>query len=103
MIDGLDQCPKGDRATILSILHQLSQCGTPPVKLLVTSRELDIIPNTLKGILRVRISTESISDDISSYMDDSVKSAIKSGDLIIKDPSLKLEITSKLKTGARGM
>lgn len=97
VIDGLDECPKGVQATILSILHQLSPCGTPPVKLLVTSRELDIISNTLKGILRVRISTESISADISSYVDDAVKSAIKSGDLIVKYPSLELEIPQNSK------
>jgi hypothetical protein len=102
-IDGLDECGKEEQSTILSMVHQLSQSRFPTVKVLITSREEAVISASLKGLPCLRISSENISLDISSFVEKTVKSIIRSGDLIIRDPSLESDIISALVDGAQGM
>jgi hypothetical protein len=102
-IDGHDECRKEEQSTILSIVHQLSQSHSPTVKILITSREEAIISTSLKGLLCLRITAESISCDIASFVEETVKSKIRSRALIIQDPSLESDIISALINGAQGM
>jgi hypothetical protein len=102
-IDGLDECGKDEQSTILSTVHQLSRSHSPLVKILITSREESAISASLRGFSRLQISPEKISHDISSFVKETVKSNIRSGALIIQDPSLESDIISTLIDGAQGM
>ena len=102
-IDGLDECRKEEQITILSIVNQLAQSTRPTVKILITSREEAAISTSLKGVPRLRVSADKNSADIAFFIEETVKSNIKSGALTIQDPSLEPDIISALRNGAKGM
>ena len=102
-IDGLDECRQEEKSTILSIVHQLSQYHSPTVKILITSREEALISTSLEGLPRLRVTAENISCDIATFVEETVESKIRSGALIIQDPSIESDIISALINGAQGM
>jgi len=102
-IDGLDECRKEEQITILSIVNQLARSTRPAVKTLITSREEAVISTSLSGIPRLRVSADKNSADIAFFVEETVKSNLKSGALTIQDPSLQSDITLALRNGAKGM
>jgi hypothetical protein len=102
-IDGLDECEKDTQVTILSIVNQLTRSDHTAVKVIVTSREETLILKSLKGCSRLRISADKNSSDVTIFVEERVKSNIRSGVLTVRDSSLESEITSALINGADGM
>ena len=102
-IDGLDECRKEVQSTILTIVRQLSLSQFPLLKILITSREEVVISTSLSGLPRLRISAENISDDIVSFIEETVKSNIETRALVIQDAALEAEIILALQKGAQGM
>lgn len=102
-IDGLDECKREVQLTILSIVRQLSLSQLPLLKILITSREEVVISTSLSGLPRLRISAENISDDIVSFIEETVKSNIETRALVIQDAALEAEIILALQKGAQGM
>jgi hypothetical protein len=102
-IDGLDECRKEEQIAVLSIVNQLARSTRPAVKTLITSREEAIISTSLKEVPRLRISADKNSADIAFFVEETVKSNIKSGALTIQDPSIESDIVSALRNGAKGM
>jgi hypothetical protein len=102
-IDGLDECRREEQTTILSIVNQLARSTHPTVKTLITSREEATISTSLRGIPRLRVSADKNSADIAFFVEETVKSNIKSGALTVQDLSLESDIVSALRNGAKGM
>jgi hypothetical protein len=103
VIDGLDECKKEEQITILSTVNQLAQSTSPVVKILIISRQEPIISILLRGFPRFRVSAEKNSADIAFFVEERVKSMIKSEVLKIRDSSLEYDIKSALIDGAKGM
>jgi hypothetical protein len=102
-IDGLDECGKNEQVTIMSMVNNLAQHSCAVVKILLTSREEIIISTSLRGFPRLRVSADNNAFDIITFVEETVKSNIRSGALAIQDPSLESDIISELVNGARGM
>lgn len=105
LIDGLDECKREDICLVLSMLEELlqSQPNPPPPKVLIFSRDLDMIPRIVTSYARLEVSINKMSFDINSYIEETVKSKISCGDLNISDVSLEKEVIATLKEGAHGM
>ncbi|KAI9861085.1 MAG: hypothetical protein M1813_005514 [Trichoglossum hirsutum] len=102
-IDGIDECGKDEQITILSMVDQLAQSHDAAVKIFITSREETTISASLRKFLRLRVSADKNSRDITTFVGEAVKSNIRSGTLTIRDPSLESDIISALTNGADGM
>lgn len=103
LIDGLDECNKEDINRILPMLSQLLKSEIPLLKIALFSREQTTIANTLKGYPSVRVTSDKISLDISSFIKETVESKIGCGQLCISEPLLKTEVINALINGAQGM
>ncbi len=102
-LDGLDECRKQERATVLSMLNRVIFSGGPVVKIFVTSQQEVDIAVLLKEFSRLEVSAHRISSDISSFIKGTVRSSIKSGDLLVQTACLESDIISALVDGAQGM
>lgn len=102
-LDGLDECRKEVQTTVLSIVNQLSRSVAPTVKIFISSRDEHIISTSLKEFPRIRIAAKNNSDDIVLFVEETVKSNIRSGLIKIHDISLESEIISALTSRAHGM
>jgi hypothetical protein len=101
-IDGLDECGKDEQAKVLSVVNRLTRARCTSVKIFITSREEAPILTSLREFPRVRVSGDKNSSDIAAFVEDMVKSKVRSGELI-QHPSLESEIISALIDGAQGM
>lgn len=103
LIDGLDECKRKDLDKILPMLSQLLRSMRPLIKIALFSREESMIANALKNYPRVRVSSDKISLDLSTFIKEAVESKIESGQLCISEPQLKNEVIDALINGAQGM
>ena len=103
LIDGLDECNKEDLNKILPMLGRLLQLTCPLIKIAIFSREENTIANALKEYPRIRISSDKISFDLSTFIKETVESKIICGQLCISEPLLKTEVINALMHGAQGM
>lgn len=102
-LDGLDECRKEERLTILSMLNRVFRSDGLVVKIFVTSQQEVDITVSLKEFSRLEVSPHKISSDISSYVKGTVRSSIESGDLLVQTACLESDIISALVDGAQGM
>jgi ankyrin repeat protein len=102
-LDGLDECREEVQATVLSIVIQLFESIQPVVKIFISSRDEYLISKSLKEFPHIQISAENNSDDIALFVEETVKSNIRSGALKIQDPCLESEVISALTNQAHGM
>jgi KAP family P-loop domain len=102
-IDGLDECEKNEQATILSMVKQLAKFDHTVLKFIIISREETLISTSLRKFPRLRVSADKNSLDIRVFVEETVKSNIRSGALTIRDHSLESDIKSALIDGADGM
>lgn len=102
-LDGLDECRKEERVTILSMLNRVIRSDGPVVKIFVTSQQEVDIAVSLKEFSRLEVSAHKISSDIGSYIKGAVRSSIESGDLLVQTACLESDIISALVDGAQGM
>ncbi|TGO62599.1 hypothetical protein BOTNAR_0111g00170 [Botryotinia narcissicola] len=105
-IDGLDELPESDRKLTFSILRNILNEVTSPVKLFVSSRE-DVThlfkSSSSLTIFKVHLQTNAISPDIEAYIRHSIDELITSGDLVLGNLALREEILNVLKCGAKGI
>jgi hypothetical protein len=102
-IDGLDECMKEERSTILTAIHELRHTDRSKVHILITSQEAPDIATTMEGSAHLHISSGTNSQDIASFVEGSIRSNIRTGNLVIQDPSLEKVIIAALVDGAQGM
>lgn len=103
LMDGLDECNKEDLNKIMSMLRQLLRSERPLLKIALFSREENSIANALEGYPRVRVSSDKISPDINSFIEETVKAAIRGRKMCVSEPLLEREVISALINGAQGM
>ncbi len=103
MLDGLDECERDVQQDILLALNRLAHFGQTTVKVFISSREDAQIANALRGYPFVQMSEAKLRDDIVQFVEETVKSKLYSGELLIRDPALEQEIISTLVTRSQGM
>lgn len=104
-IDGLDELPESDRKLTFSILRNILNEVTSPVKLFVSSRE-DVTylfkSSSSLTTFKVHLQTNAISPDIEAYNRHAIDELITSGDLVLGNLALREDIFNVLKGGAKG-
>lgn len=104
VVDGVDELQKEEQVVIVSILKRLTKVDDSIIKIFVTSRREEMyITRSLEGFHRIDLSTANIASDITSFVKDTVRSKIESGELVTRDPSLEQDIVKALADGAHGM
>lgn len=103
VIDGLDECDKDTRHDILSYIKEIAISNISLVRVFVSCREEDQILHSLKLHSYIHLTASMLSDDIESFVVNSVSSRIKSEDLKIRNPALEREIIAELMAKADGM
>ncbi|KAH0561960.1 hypothetical protein GP486_003332 [Trichoglossum hirsutum] len=103
VVDGLDECPAEDQATILSLVNHLTQSEDPLIRILIFSREESRIALALSAFPCLHITAPSVHADVTAFVEKAVAARILTGELKIKDPKLEQVIISALIDGAQGM
>ena len=107
VIDGIDECTKGDRDILLSTLQRVLTTSYGNVKLFIASR-----PSVKKELLRkfktlyhrtMDQKTQEVQQDIQTYIEDTISQKFEDGELTVGDSKLILEIHQALVAGAQGM
>jgi hypothetical protein len=105
-IDGTDELPENDRNTTFQNLRKAVEVTASPIKLFVSGRAdisyLFPISDKL-AVVKVNIRKDTITSDINNYLRHSISELIRSGDLVMGNPSLEEDIFSALSAGAQGM
>ncbi|KAL9119234.1 MAG: hypothetical protein Q9187_004214, partial [Circinaria calcarea] len=73
------------------------------VKFYISSRQDTQISTTLGDYPQINIHESQLKGDITLFVEETVKSKIDEGDLVLRDPALKQEIVSELVAKAHGM
>ena len=103
IVDGLDECEKQVQREILAFLDRLSRLQAPVVKIFVSCREETHLLQALSPYPRIHLSPTTLSSDIKSFVQGTVRSRITSGELQVKGLNLEREITTELISKAQGM
>ena len=105
VIDGFDECSKGDRIVILKILYRLVSSSQSIIKIFLSSRE-DIIGDigrVFSSCQQVAMDCEEARADISTYVSDMIEGKLEDGELVIGNIQLEQDIRDVLVRGANGM
>lgn len=104
IIDGLDECLKGDRDGLLWVLHLLCS-SRHNIKVFISGRESVSreVEKWFPHAERVFMGHPSGQSDIATYIDNAVEERLQREDLIVGDQTLIEEIKGALKKGAEGM
>lgn len=103
VLDGLDECERPPRQDILSFLERLSSLTKASVRTFVSCRDEDQLLRSLQSYPRIQLTTTALESDIKSFVEGSVRSRIKSGQLTIRNPDLEHQIVQELVDKAHGM
>lgn len=105
IIDGLDECAKSEKDSILSILDGVLSTFPSKVKIFLAGRES--IGQDLKrkfgAIYHRSMRSREVGRDIQSYIEDIIRDRYDNGDLVIGDENLLSDIRDALIKGAQGM
>lgn len=102
IIGGLNEC--GDNtAEVIDRLVSLSQEFKMALRLAILSRDELIIRNRLTEIESESISIAAISSDIRLYAASEIEKRVRSGRLLMENPSTKEMVLQKLIDKAQGM
>lgn len=104
IIDGLDECDKADRDSLLAALSSFITLGGN-IRLFLSCRD------SVRGEIRNRFPTfdsflmgcPAALNGISRFVDDILEEKLESGELALTDDSLKEDIKQALSDGAQGM
>lgn len=105
VIDGIDECSRIERASVLKILRQLISSSASTFKVFLSSREgvIEDIHKISETYQPITMNCEEANADIPKYVKDTIEQKMKDGDLVLGDPQLKFEICDALIKGANGM
>lgn len=105
IVDAIDECPEGpERDRLLASINRIQKWALPSLHLLVTSRKIADIEDTLiplseHGLLTPISITEKVDSDIRLY----IKNQLETRNLQIWPQGIKQEIEDRLAEGAKGM
>nr|CEG04434.1 unnamed protein product [Fusarium clavum]CEG05756.1 unnamed protein product [Fusarium clavum] len=107
IVDGLDECTTSDQAVVLNffqgILNLPSQ--TPPIKLLLSSRETSsrTIDQIFPSCVRIKTGSTHTSADICTYAEDIIRVKLLQEELVVGNPDIIKEILMTIKLKEQGM
>ena len=103
ILDAIDECnseSQRDIVELVKIVHSTKDCL---VRCMVLSREEAKLATGFGKYPSFKISSDTVSRDITTFVQDSVSERVKNGDLVLKSPELEDLISSTLIEGADGM
>ena len=103
VVDGLDECESNSCDAFTDTLRRWTTSGQSLVKVLVTCRDEGHLLMKLSNFERLHLSNHASAADIQSYVSNVVSSRLSSGDLILRNPTLKEDIIAILSNKAQGM
>lgn len=105
IIDGLDECPEEDRASIMDIVLECLQSNKSRTKLLITSRKKSDIQARLGSYPQINIDVTANSADLLQYVQQELSKVIRQARLLNGQVSddLRLELEERLSQDAYGM
>lgn len=103
VFDGLDECEKPVWKAMLRVFEQLEALGHSIVKIFITCVEEGYVSHYLASYPCVQFSPAVTNQDITAFIQASVRSKIERGDLRIRNPKLQNDIISELLSKANGM
>jgi hypothetical protein len=103
IIDGLDECGESNAANLLDHIAFLTQESNLALRLAILSRDEYIIRKSLTDLECESISIAATSTDIRLYAASEMEQRVRSGRLLIDNPSTKDTILQKLIDKAQGM
>lgn len=104
VLDGIDELSKADQATIIEITHRAASLKQTIVKIFLSSRsEEPYIRKSLQRYNGLELSAAVIADDVKCFVKASVEAKLESGEIVIRNPDLKMEIIYALVEGAKDM
>lgn len=103
ILDGIDDCDDTERRRITEALHQIRE--TTLLLIFVSLRsQVDEMETEFRGLRPQLVSKmPEENPDISNFILEALKERIETGDLVLGDQSLILDILDALKAGAQGM
>jgi hypothetical protein len=105
IIDGLNECPQAERATVLGTLSRVMSSSRAPIKLFLSGREglIAELSRVFDTWHQVMINCTEAHADIPKYIDGVVNDKFDSKELAIGDKKLVQEVKDALIHGANGM
>jgi len=107
IVDGLDECTSSDQAAVLDFFQGILNLSpqTPPIKLLLSSRETSTrtIDQTFPGCVRVKTGSSHTSADICTYAEDIIRVKLLQEELVVGNPDIIKEILMTIKSKEQGM
>ena len=104
VLDGIDDCGREDREGIMEFLEFLQK--SPRVKFCISYRvsgDSSALPDSDRlGHHKTLVMTDE-NPDIDTYIQTELKLSIESGRMVVREPSIVLEIQEALKRGAQRM
>ncbi|KAK6361284.1 hypothetical protein TWF730_005020 [Orbilia blumenaviensis] len=106
VIDGLDECDKtDDRRKLLQFLSEFGKSPLGSIKVIVTSRTIHDIQNSLVNFANISIAATStdVKLFVASELEQRLRSEVEFYSIRLQDPGLKAEIISALVDKSNGM
>ena len=103
VIDGLDECESNGCEAVTDALCRWMTVEQSFLKVLVTCRDEGHLMMKLRKFERLHISSHASAADIQSYVSHAITSKLSSGDLTLRNPTLKRDIIDILSDKAQGM
>ena len=103
VIDGLDECESNGCEAVIDALCRWMTIEHSFLKVLVTCRDEGHLLMKLNKFERLHISSRASAADIQSYVSHAITSRLSSGDLTLRNPTLKRDIIAILSDKAQGM
>ena len=103
VVDGLDECESNACDAVTDTLRRWMTSGQSLVKVLFTCRDEGHLLMKLGSFERLHISSHASAADIQLYVSNAISSRLSSGELILRNPTLKKDIIAILSDKAQGM
>ena len=104
VIDGVDELAKETQESIVSVMNTFMSQSNTCIKIIICSRQEEpLIRNSFSPNPSLDITSTHLRTDISRFIEENIEANIRSGDLTLKDPTLRDIIIQKLLEGAKEM
>ena len=103
ILDAVDECDSESQKDIIGFVKHVHSAEDCLTRCIIFSREEAKLVSGFQKYPSFKISSATVSRDITAFVEDSVAERVENGDLVLKSPELKDLISSTLIEGANGM
>lgn len=105
IIDGVDECSKGEQDALLDILARIFSVSSNNLKLFIASRNSleDDLHNRFEVFYHKSMNNMEVQLDIQTYIEETIREKFKNNHLVLGRTELLFEIRDALVEGADGM